>query len=137
MLFRSATAWDRTTLGCLHTSPVLVGNHVYALNHYGVDKPTCGDVRCVSVSKGDVAWTEKGVTTLKGFAHATLTRNAANDTWYITNDRGELILARMTPEGYKENSRAQLTGQTWSHPAYANGRVYSRSETTLVCASLK
>ncbi len=133
----ASVAWDRTTLGCLHTSPILVGDYIYALNHYGSDKATCGDVRCLSVADGNLVWTEKSVTTLKGFAQATLTRNAANDTWYITNDRGELILARATPAGFKELARAQLTGPTWSHPAYANGRIYSRSETSLVCASLK
>ncbi len=133
----ASVAWDRTTLGCLHTSPILVGDHIYALNHYGLDKATCGDLRCLSVADGDLVWAEKSVTTLKGFAQATITRNAANDTWYITNDTGELILARATPEGFKELARAQLTGKTWSHPAYANGRIYSRSETSLVCASLK
>ena len=129
-------AWDQPTLACLHTSPVLVGNHVYAL-HHGTDESECGELRCVEVATGAVKWAEKSVTRLKGFAHATVTRNAATDTWYITNDQGELILAKADAAGYRELARASVTGKTWTHPAYANRRIYTRSETSLVCLSLE
>jgi outer membrane protein assembly factor BamB len=131
------TAWDRTALACLHASPVLVGDHVYALHHYGLEKATCGQVRCINVADGEMKWAEGSVTKLKGFAQATLTLNAATGVWYVTNDRGELITAKMTPEGFQELSRAQLTGTTWSHPAYAQRRIFARSETTLLCAALE
>jgi len=47
-----------------------------------------------------------------------------------------LVLAKATPEAYRELGRAQLIGKTWSHPAYADRRIYARNETTLLCARL-
>ena len=129
-------AWDKPTLACLHASPVLMGEQVLAL-HHGTDQAACGELRCVDVATGDVKWSEKSITTLKGFAHATVTRNSGNDTWYLTNDQGELILAKADAAGYRELARASLTGKTWTYPAYANRRIYARSLTSLVCASLE
>jgi hypothetical protein len=66
----------------------------------------------------------------------------------MLNERGQLIIARLTPEGFQEISRAQLiqptTGQLpqrngvcWSHPAFANRHVFARNDEELVCASLE
>ncbi len=63
------------------------------------------------------------------------------------NERGELIIARLTPEGFQEISRAKLIepttdqlrrrdGVTWSHPAFAYRHVFARNDRELVCASL-
>jgi hypothetical protein len=81
-------------------------------------------------------------------------RNAAafivrhGDRYIINHDRGELILARLTPEGYEEISRTELIQPTspggrrergavnWSHPAYANGHIFARNDEEILCASL-
>jgi hypothetical protein len=65
------------------------------------------------------------------------------------NEKGQLIIARLTPQGYDEISRTQLieptsgqltrrgeTGVCWAHPAYANRHVFARNDNELVCASL-
>jgi hypothetical protein len=64
------------------------------------------------------------------------------------NERGELIIAKLSPAGFEEISRAKLLepttdqlprregGVCWSHPAFANRCVYARSDKELVCASL-
>ena len=49
---------------------------------------------------------------------------------------GELILARFNPEGYHEQSRTKIIDPTWSHPAYAAGSVFARSDTEIVCVPL-
>ena len=54
----------------------------------------------------------------------------------ILNSEGALILAELTPAGYKELARARLIGETWAHPAYAETRVYARSNTKLVAGEL-
>jgi len=48
------------------------------------------------------------------------------------NSEGDLILAELTPAGYKELARTNLIGETWAHPTYAENRVYVRSNTKLV-----
>ena len=70
------------------------------------------------------------------------------DKVWILNEKGQLIIAKLTPKGYEEISRAQLLkptkgqlpqrgGVTWSHPAYANQHVFARNDEELICASLK
>jgi len=69
------------------------------------------------------------------------------DITWIFNDQGELIIARLTPEGFDEISRAKLieptigqldrgNGVTWAHPAFANKCVYVRSDKEVICANL-
>lgn len=63
----------------------------------------------------------------------------------LFNELGELILAGLTKEGYKENSRAKLLEPTspgmgrkviWSHPAFADKSVFVRNDVEMVCVSL-
>jgi hypothetical protein len=58
------------------------------------------------------------------------------DRAIILNSEGELILARFTPSGYEEQSRAPLIDPTWAHPGYADDLVIARSDTQIVCARL-
>ena len=51
------------------------------------------------------------------------------DRVLILNSAGELILARLSPQGYREESRAKvIDGQVWGHPAFAGGRMFLRSD---------
>ncbi len=70
------------------------------------------------------------------WAQASVTFNQGNSTFYLLNELGELVLAKATPGAYRELGRAQLIGKTWSHPAYADRRIYARSDTALLCARL-
>ncbi len=68
---------------------------------------------------------------------------------WMFNEQGELIIADLSPSGYTEIDRAKLLeptrdqlpsrrgGVCWSHPAFANGCVFVRSDKELVCASLR
>lgn len=69
------------------------------------------------------------------------------DNIWMFNERGELLISKLSPKGFEEISRAELieptTGQLdqrggvcWSHPAYANRHVYIRNDQELVCADL-
>jgi hypothetical protein len=64
------------------------------------------------------------------------------------NERGQLIIGRLTPTGFEELSRAQLIAPTldqlgerggvcWAHPAFAYRHVFARNDRELVCASLE
>ena len=76
-----------------------------------------------------------------------LVRN--RDRYLINNDRGELIIAKLSPEGYQGVSRTKLIEPTsipgnrarlgtvnWSHPAYANLHIYARNDEEIVSLSL-
>jgi hypothetical protein len=66
---------------------------------------------------------------------------------WMFNERGELIIATLSRQGFHEISRAKLIeptteqlqkrdGVCWSHPAYAYRHVFARNDRELVCASL-
>ena len=71
------------------------------------------------------------------------------ETTWMFNEVGDLIIARLTPQGYEEVSRAKLIepttdqlnrrgrGVCWAHPAFANRHVFARNDRQLVCASLE
>ena len=70
------------------------------------------------------------------------------DKYWLFNERGELIIAQLSPSGYTEISRAKLVeptmdqlrsrgGVCWSHPAFANKCIFARNDKELVCASLE
>jgi len=129
-------AWDNFSLSSLHSLPVLVGDCLYGVNHNGAFKPQCGEFRCVEAATGKILWAATNLTRLGMWAQASVTFNQGNSTFYFLNELGELVLAKATPGAYRELGRAQLIGKTWSHPAYADRRIYARNETTLLCARL-
>nr|MBP8953766.1 dehydrogenase [Armatimonadota bacterium] len=66
--------------------------------------------------------------------------------WFF-NEKGELIVSRVSPQGYQEISRSHLIkptkgqfdgrgGVCWSHPAFAYRHVFARNDEELVCADL-
>jgi hypothetical protein len=69
------------------------------------------------------------------------------DRYWMFNERGELIIAKLSPKGYEEISRAQVLDPTtaqlpqrggvcWSHPAFANRCLFARNDKELICVSL-
>jgi hypothetical protein len=67
------------------------------------------------------------------------------DRCFLFNEKGDLIIARLTPQGYDEISRAHIVEPSnrmagrpvvWSHPAFANRSAYVRNDKEIVCVSL-
>lgn len=65
--------------------------------------------------------------------------------YILINDHGEIILATMDSSGYTEHDRAKVITPThqvgsrklvWSHPAFANRRIYLRNDAELRCYDL-
>ncbi len=67
---------------------------------------------------------------------------------FIFSEKGDLILARLTPAGYDEIGRTHILDPdmpsagsggrkvVWSHPAFANRCIYARNNHEIVCVSL-
>ncbi|MHC4146982.1 MAG: PQQ-binding-like beta-propeller repeat protein, partial [Planctomycetota bacterium] len=67
------------------------------------------------------------------------------DKMWMFNERGELIISKLSPKGFREISRAKLIeptkgqlerGVCWAHPAFAYKHVYARNDNEIVCADL-
>jgi hypothetical protein len=106
-------------------------------------------LRCLKRATGERVW-ETLAATGERARRATGFLVRHEDRYFLNNDRGELIICRLTPRGYEEISRTRLIRPTttagigrrsagavnWSHPAYANRHVFARNDEEILCASL-
>jgi outer membrane protein assembly factor BamB len=87
-------------------------------------------LRCVELKTGKVRWQKDD------FGAATLT--LAGDQLLLLTERGELIRAKASPEGFQPIARAEvLPNHIRSYPALANGLLYARSKDKLFCLDLR
>jgi len=128
-------------LHALITTPVLDGGYLYGICSYG-------QLRALDAATGERLWETTALTRENArWAAGLIVRQGSR--YFINNDRGELILARLTPEGYEELGRTKLIEPTspasrrrelnavhWSHPAYANRHIITRNDREIVRASL-
>ena len=135
---RKASEKDTDGLHSLMPTPFIVDGHLYGVCSYG-------QLRCLKADTGERVWETFAATTGKSerWGNAFLVKNG--DRFFLINERGDLILARLTSEKYDELSRAHLLEPTnadagrdvvWSHPAFANRCVYARNDKEILCASL-
>jgi outer membrane protein assembly factor BamB len=119
---QTSVVWENKNLRNQFSSSVLWKGFLY-----GVDE---NQLRCVDAKTGEVKWTDKA--TGKGTLLIAAGRIVA------LSEKGELIIAEATPDGFKPLSRAQiLGGKCWTMPTLANGKVYARNaKGDLVCVNV-
>lgn len=141
VLWRTQKASEKDTahLNAIIPTPFLEGGHIYGICSYG-------QLRCLKLETGERLWETLAATTPEKetrWGNAFLVKQGGR--FWIFNERGELIIARLTPKGYEEISRAKLIEPVnrdpgrlvvWTHPAFANRSVYVRNDQELVCVSL-
>jgi hypothetical protein len=97
------------------------------------------------LAKGEKLWTDDNRLTLRGrnpqVSMVWLGNTEPNgqddtDRAICLNEKGELILIRLTPDGLTEDSRAKIVGETWAHPAYAGECCFARDDEKIVCVRL-
>lgn len=124
-------AWEENKfLRGLMSQPLSRDGHVYLLDkQYGLT--------CFELKTSTKLWDDDNQMTPRGRnPHASLVWLGDADRAIILNSEGDLILARLNATGYHEQSRSNIIGFTWAHPAFAGSRVYARSDTELVCVPL-
>lgn len=126
-------------LHCMISPPYIRDGHVYGIDSYG-------QLRCLDLATGDRIW-ENLAAIPQGRWGTGFMVPEGERTWIVT-ERGEIVIARLTPEGYHEVDRARLIEPTtplkqrpegtvlWSYPAFAGTRVYVRSDRELICVEL-
>ncbi len=110
---------------------------------YGIG--AMGELRCLDLTSGDRRWESLEVFDGKGgfFASAFIVQQA--DRQWIWNDHGELILGKISPEGFAVISRARLLDPIentrgrdvlWCHPAFADRCMFVHNGRELLCLDL-
>jgi hypothetical protein len=128
-------------LHSLVSTPVIKGDYIYGICSYG-------QLRCLDARTGKRVW-ETIDATKENARWATGHIVPQGDRFFISNDRGELIIANLSPEGYKEidrkkiieptstvNQRRELGAINWTHPAYANRHLITRNDKEIIRYSL-
>jgi outer membrane protein assembly factor BamB len=123
-------------------TPFLKGGYIYGVCSHG-------ELRCLKADTGERVWESLHATgSVKNLRtdrwnNAFLVANG--DRYFLFTEKGDLIIARLTPTGYEELSRAHILEPTntmpgrlvvWSHPAFANKSMYARNDKEIVCVSL-
>lgn len=127
------------------STAMLAGGHVYSAT-------IKGELVCLDAQTGAKIWTKDGLTSkvsgtaIHFFPPGNSTSIGKGSSVLLYTDQGNLIRAKLTPQGYEEVSRAKLlepvytfSGRKlcWAPPAFANGCAFARNEKEMVCAELK
>ncbi len=95
-----------------------------------------GDLRALDLNTGEKLWETFNATTgSRRASHATVYLVRNGERWFLFNDSGDLIVARLSRKGYEERGRMHVleaTGEAfgrsvvWSHPAFAAKHMFAR-----------
>ncbi len=132
---------NTTELHSTMSTPFLEDGYIYGVCSYG-------QLRCLKADTGERIWETLAATTDDGkemrWANAFIVKNG--DHFFLFNEKGDLIIARLSPKGYEEISRAHLLEPTgsasgrsvlWSHPAFADRCIFARNDNEIICVNLK
>lgn len=117
-------------------TPWMDENYIYGVCSYG-------QLRCLDAKTGERKWESLEATGQGRWWNAFLIPHG--DRFFLHNEQGDLIIAKLTPDGYHELSRAKLVEPTrpvmrrmtiWSHPAFAMKSVFARNDKEIVRVNL-
>ena len=120
------------------STPVWIDDHIYGVDSYG-------EFRCLNASDGSRVWEDSTAVPNSRWSTIHFVQNG-DQTWMF-NERGELLLGKLTAKGFQEISRAKIIeptteqlrqrdGVCWAHPAFANRCVFVRNDNEIKCINL-
>ncbi|NCA11319.1 pyrrolo-quinoline quinone [bacterium] len=125
-------------ISAVNVQPIVADGLVYGFHE-------SGELRAMRLPDGDFAWRGGGPLggRPQGSGTAFITRHG--DRFFLFAETGDLVIAKLTPAGYEELSRAHLLEPTnvafgrpvvWCPPAYANRSIIVRNDAELIRVSL-
>lgn len=124
----------RNVISPVNVQPFAVDNIIYGLDQKGV-------MRALEIPSGERLWETAEVieTRPRGSGTAFIVQQA--DRFWLFNELGELIIAKLSKDGYQEIDRAQVIEKSnlafgrevvWSMPAFANRHAYIRNDDEII-----
>jgi outer membrane protein assembly factor BamB len=119
-------------------TPFIKDGYIYGVCSYG-------QLRCLKAGTGERVWETFEATGGKEERWGNAFLIEQDDHFFLFNEKGDLIIARLSPKEYKEIDRAHILEPTnkmagrlvvWSHPAFANQSMYARNDKEIVCVAL-
>jgi outer membrane protein assembly factor BamB len=120
-------------------TPVVNDGYLYGITGMG-------ELRCVDLKDGVTKWETLDAVGGKRdqFMTAFLVENQGR--YFIFNELGELLIAKLSPEGFEKIDSAAIIKATmpargprdvvWCHPAFANRCLFVRNDEEMICVSL-
>ena len=141
-----------TDLSSIMCTPVVDGDHIYGVCSYG-------ELRCIKAATGERVWESMRATRgkLTPPKVAAMEKSDESERWslafliphdgkyFLFNEQGDLIIAKLSPKGYEEIDRVNIVEPTnaargrkvvWMHPAFAEKCVFARNDREIVCVDL-
>lgn len=128
----------KKALSPVNVQPMAIGDVVY-----GMDQS--GEMIAFKIDTGERLWETSQPIGRRPVGSGTAFLVRSGDLFYLFNELGELVVAKMNPQGYEEISREKIIEQTnnavgrevvWCPPAFANGCIYVRNDEKLICVPL-
>lgn len=114
--------WKSGVMSNHFQTSILLGKYLYGFDD--------GTFKCIEAETGKKMWAKRRLG--KG------SLIYADGMLIVLSERGQLVLAEANPQQYVELASAPvLTGRTWTPPSLANGRLYLRHQSEMVCLKLK
>jgi outer membrane protein assembly factor BamB len=121
--FEAKPAWENAAMKINLATAVLVDGYLYS---HGPNK----NFVCVDAKTGEQKWAQPG------FGKEYSATLSVGKKLLVVTDDGLLVELKATPEKYEELGQAQICGKNWSHPAYADGKLYLRDSRELLSFDL-
>lgn len=124
-----SVVWQNKNMANHFNACILLDGYLYGVNGQTDEPPR--DLRCIALANGEIKWRYEGL----GLGSLT----EADGKLIVLSDKGELVVAPASPNGFEPSVRVQvLGGKCWIVPVLANGRLYCRNaQGTLICLDLK
>jgi outer membrane protein assembly factor BamB len=106
---------------------VLLDGYLYGFDNVGSAGPTT-HLTCVDAKTGQTIWRENR------FGKGNLV--AADGHLWITTMKGELVLVKASPDGFRELGRQRLFGKTRQSLSIADRQAYLRDDREVVCLDI-
>ena len=85
------------------------GDYIYGVDSYG-------ELRCLDRQNGNRLWENLEAVPKARWANIHMVKN--DDKVWMFNEKGEPIISKLSPEGYKEISRAKIIDPTTKETRY-------------------
>jgi outer membrane protein assembly factor BamB len=128
----------KTSFDSVFGTPFVEDGYVYGTS-------SDGELFCIKAETGERVWSTLEPNRGKKARCADIFLVKNGDRFFLATEKGDLIIAKLSPKGYEEMSRAHLLDPSnpafgrdvvWSHPAFANRSVYARNDKEIICVSL-
>ena len=113
------------------STPYMEGDYIYGVDSYG-------ELRCLDARTGNRVWEDLTAVPKARWATIHMVRNG--DRTWMFNERGELIIATLSPQGFHEMSRASRLCRrptNWGRGAASAGRIPPTPTSTFLHATIE